>query len=693
MPRQRLDFDSYLNEISKRSHRGGRQADAPGDGRGSDMPVAPSMAGADEAVDWFVDRMRVPGPPPFLFLIGGPGNGKSFLGKRVVEDLNLAEEPGSSQSTAIKAPHKRSYRYRTEHRELLLVNDATFHLDGGFPLMGEVEECIRDAKALVVNVNRGILVEELNSHAKPANGGVPLGSAIVSWASDGKISESDPISIDGHDYRLEGRDDCDSRDFLDWLRIDSPVGEVVVAAAFLDRCSLFELRPDASRPTAEEPPMPQGKYRISRFDKRVEGEVDCQSCGGSLLSEVVNECPNPPDDGLELIDPIRCNLEVLRHEEVRAGVLRIFRAAELLATGSWRMTYRDLWNAIELLIRGRPPATGEPTSPTEWIVENQPRSEAPGLDRLLVLLRLAQSRFHQAIYGARPCLLDDSGPARRTRIVEFLEKADPVRDAISGSHGQSASSDPTKGWASKVLQAFEGGREAGESILEAVSTELDEDDPMFKAVTAFDVELDEVVVHCLDEWGNDPRHKKNFQQLLSWYAEYLLRLYATANGIPAFFRELVAWTEVWDTSSDPQGASEVLDEEVMTLLFPGYPDDKRRRLLVPAFGARAKPLTESTTEPVFAKGFRTPQTVAWRTDGDFLELVVEVQGEEFSLGFDFAILREASACGGNQVGVTDQSHFSVPKLERLRSSMLNAPSAQTLVVERDSVERIGTRHG
>jgi hypothetical protein len=263
-----------------------------------------------------------------------------------------------------------------------------------------------------------------------------------------------------------------------------------------------------------------------------------------------------------------------------------------------------------------------------------------------------------------------------------LEKADPVRDAISGSHGQSASSDPTKGWASKVLQAFEGGREAGESILEAVFTELDEDDPMLKAVTAFDVELDEVVVHCLDEWGIDPRQKKNFQQLLSWYAEYLLRLFA--------------WTEVWDTSSDPQGASEVLDEEVMTLLFPGYPDDERRRLLVPAFGARAKPLTESTTEPVFAKGFMTPQTVGWRTDGDFLQLVVEAQGEEFSLGFDFAILREASACGGNQIGVTDQSHVSVPKLERFRSSMLNAPSAQILVVERDKVDRIGTldsRHG
>jgi hypothetical protein len=277
-----------------------------------------------------------------------------------------------------------------------------------------------------------------------------------------------------------------------------------------------------------------------------------------------------------------------------------------------------------------------------------------------------------------------------------LEKADPVRDAISGSHGQSASSDPTKGWASKVLQAFEGGREAGESILEAVSTELDEDDPMLKAVTAFDVELDEVVVHCLDEWGIDPRHKKNFQQLLSWYAEYLLRLYATANGIPAFLRELVAWTEVWDTSSDPQGASDILHDQVMALLFPSYPDDDRGRLLVPAFGARAKPLTESVTEPVFVKGFLTPQTVNWRTDGDFLQLVVDIHGEELSLDFDFAILREVSACGGNLAGVTDQSHVAVPKLERFRSSMLNAPSAQTFVVQRDDVGRIGvaaSHHG
>jgi len=324
-------------------------------------------------------------------------------------------------------------------------------------------------------------------------------------------------------------------------------------------------------------------------------------------------------------------------------------------------------------------------------VDNQPRG-APGIDdleRLRAILKLAQARFHQALFSARSCSpLVDGIAVGEQPAIRLARLVDPVIDALPGNLNIGAGRD--HGWASPVMEAFEG-RDRGDPILqglcEFLKREGREDDPFLLALTPFEDQLDEAVTSALD--GVLEQRDGDSGALLSWYGEYLLRLYATAHGIPAHAAAFERWTEAWDTAFRNPNLTGPLSEELEALLRPGYQADSRGRLFLPVFDSRTVPLVDEAPEPTLVCS--PPHSpFRWRTDGDFLFLVLTLDTlddqRSIDLDFDFPMLREAMACKDGFPGLTEGSHRAAPRLERFRSAMLQSNDSELFLIGSASIE-------
>ena len=204
--------------------------------------------------------------------------------------------------------------------------------------------------------------------------------------------------------------------------------------------------------------------------------------------------------------------------------------------------------------------------------------------------------------------------------------------------------------------------------------------------------MDEAVTSALD--GVLEQRDGDSGALLSWYGEYLLRLYATAHGIPAHAAAFERWTEAWDAAFRKPRSAGPLSEELEALLRPGYQNDAQGRLFLPVFNSRTVPVVDEVPEPTLV---RTPphSPFRWRTDGDFLFLVLTLDTLEdqrsIDLDFDFPMLREAMSCKDGFPGLTEGSHRAAPRLERFRSAMLQSVDSELLLIGSASIEGLGPR--
>src|SRR5690554_6609663 len=116
-----------------------------------DWPTVPRAAGGDEASAWLKEGMTREGLPRLLFLIGGPGAGKSHAASHVLSGLEALEaESGLAQ---------RTYKYALGSRGLTIVNDATIGSDEfpTSPLSKEIDAAISEGDNLLACVNRGVV--------------------------------------------------------------------------------------------------------------------------------------------------------------------------------------------------------------------------------------------------------------------------------------------------------------------------------------------------------------------------------------------------------------------------------------------------------------------------------------------------------------------------------------------------------
>jgi hypothetical protein len=654
----------YLTDLGTRAFGAENMAVAPGRGNLKAGQEAAGVPGADEAAQWMSSRLEQSSArPAFLFLVGGAGNGKSHLSSTIVEPLQPVDEHDDDSDY-------RTYRYSTNGADLLLVNDATIGQGTAFAresLVGDLDGALGGCLHAVVNVNRGVLVEELL--LEPASG---PGMDIVTWLA-GRPHSQDSLISEPEDQPITP--------FIRIAQID-PYGKgpVDLLAVFMDKASLMESRPamEILDAAGEVEVRPTDTYNVQRFRQRSQ-EFTEGTPSAELIRKSVGQAPL---SGASAEDPISANLESLNLPSYRAGLLSVFRASEIET--ATRLTYRNLWELLNQAVMGFLCERTDLGEPMDWVEEQRPSrlEERQRRERLDAMLRLAQLRTHQAIYMADCCPLVELNCRVQSDSVIAMGNVDPIRDLLPGGSPTIGDDTSNYGWSNPISEAF-AGFEFGGSALEALCEVLEDDDPARLAITEFDLKLDELVV---DAQGGDYLQDVDKRRLIRWFASYVTRLYATAHGIPAFRKEVDWWTTTWAFALQTPDGEGPFANEVRTLLFPAH-SSFPEHLLLPAFASRVVPITETTMEPTLAKAFRTANAGRrWKVDGDSIILALHGNDRSTELDFDFAVFRELVACRSKRLGATENSQFAEPLLERFRAAMLRPqtqPAPELWVLERD----------
>ncbi len=612
------------------------------------IPKAPPPAGAAEAMEWLEGRLQSEeAGQAMVFLVGGPGNGKSYLTAGMVEDLPEINPRDIGR-------HYRKYEYQTRNRRLLLVNDATIDLktQSGESLARDIDLAMEDGAHVVVNVNRGVLVTELADPGEPGPG-----RAIVEW-----LDKRHPVS---ENTEIEAGADCQlmpraKGQYLDACTVTYQGRGVDVIAVFMDSVSLMERRPTcAVRDEPEEVLVELDEYKVGRFF-----ESSGETPAGDLFERIVDSPFGAPEGGG--LDPISANFESLAQPVVRAGLMKVLRASEIMASS--RLTYRDLWGVIGQTFMGILSERSGGKDPIGWLQANQPAHDMDPMDRLKATLKLAQLRFHQAVYMADGWVGDDEDYKVDSPVIsKKLRQADPARDLRPGWRDQG-----TGGWSTPIVEAFGGSGDHASPLKGLEEAIGNDDDPAIVAITSFDRDLDDCIVEELAGRMGDNQKRS----LLQWYGSYLARLYATAHGIPAFADEVNAWTQVWSRGKANRYAEQGnFGKSLRTLLFPSYSGgaNNDQRLLLPVFDSRVEPLIDYDEDPRLVMAIQgATKRFAWDVEGDSIVLTLDLgSGKSVELDFDFAVVREALACTQDAVGATYQSHVADPRIERFRTALLD----------------------
>lgn len=607
-------------------------------------PRAADAAGVDIATEWF-ERSKEHGEHSLLFLVGGPGGGKSHVSSQIVSGLEEIEP----QTTSLAM---RSHRYKFGKRELLLINDATIdETERQAPTLAlEIEECLASGKNLIACVNRGILVEEL---AQIQSIAMPQAAAILDWLSNaddlGKFAEIETLAAS--DYLKFGK------------LFNSEGAPVKICVSFVDVCSLFERSPKPTQTftTGQGHEVSLPDYRITKFGKR-RYLAPSEQPATDLIVKAIEALVHGDELASKFkFDPVVANLENLSDFQLVNSLSTIMRSAEI-STGQ-RFTYREVWGAIARSVIGDLSVTSNSGDLESELNRLQPQGSSPR-DTFKSLQRLAGIRYHQALFGVN----DGQTLAPRHQVnpvTKLTVEVDPVRD---GQPGRFSATDDVSGWINPLLDAFASSYASG-SPLESVIGQVqnDENDLFVISVTKFDRQVDDAFVEYLSDKSLKDADRNS---AIRWYSTYLSRLYAVANGIPAFREQISTWVQIW--LAEPDLPLE-LEQKFMSMLRPRRPEADDESSYIPVFDSRTISITGPVLQPKLAARLSDLKTQT-RRRGDSVILVLSEHGKEIAeVLLDFSLLRDALVCTVQDVGVSDLSHVNAPRLERLRASRL-APS-------------------
>lgn len=588
------------------------------DGANPLLNLGESPAGVDAAVGWFEHNFSA-GSQIFLFLVGGPGGGKSHTAARIASKLEQKGDPHPQLA------HRKHLFVDDSGNELVVINDATMRgrEHENFPLLRDIKSALIAKQSLVCCVNRGILVEEMA-------------------CMDPELAESKLVL----DVLLESSDQARETGVMSRAWYPASPKKIDILTVNFDLCSLFEVSPECN--FTSQGKLEFGEYKVASFKERFRQPLEVPAI--RLIREVVRELANELA-GVPAQNPIASNLHSLQSEKSLMSISTICRAAEVIA--GRRFTYRELWGLTSRLILGNLPNVASGRSVRQCIDDLDVNYQD-----FEKLIELAEYRIPFALFG-----VGKEGAEELKQVDPVLaitRNADPLLDMRPGTFLD----DPLKGWADTVHDAFSGAMSAN-SPLDSLKLTLHTNEKFTGFLSEFDNVLDEAFVKIVE---NSTDKKRSVY--ISQYSRYLSRLYAVSQGISAHLNTVTIWSSLWSTSPV---VNHETTRKILTLVRPRRVIESagsNSSSLIPLFDSRTNPIIGTLKDPVLSLRVNDLD-VETQTSGDSIFLILKEHNQTTAkVLLDFPLLREAEACIPNFQGITERSSITAPRLERMRASNL-----------------------
>lgn len=635
-----------LEGLRKRSTGGAETAALPS---AVMSPVdAPPPAGVNAAVAWFSHGLEESETARVLFLVGGPGAGKSEVAAKLTSPFQKIGDTDDGLA-------HRTYEYEVGSRKLVLINDATIPapIGSSVRLSEEIERIVSKNHHAIICINRGVIVEELGRSQTEQ---FPVGQAVLdSLNTSGTAKDSLREDSRGPDISLFRKS---VSDYLELLEVQIGGVSAQMVGCYVDICSLFEALPEATFDSEVEffEAFVAPAYSVTLFRERKDGN---SHVGEALFRKFIGELSYSVDNDLDSLNPILANLHNLSEEFFVKGLGSICRAGEI-ATGQ-QFTFREVWGILNRAVLGSLSIQSDGLKVAEWVAQelHETSKRTGEFDRLR---GLASLRVHQGFFEDE--MLEKSH-TRMTAdpVLSLLTPVDPCKDARPGDGDLSMG----KGWASPILDAFASqSREVSPLalLLRAVQSDQIVGERFACTVTAFDNRLDSAYQTELYE-QMDPAKRRN---MVAWYARYLTRMFAFSQGTPGFRQEIQLWTEAWRRSPS---LPDTLEGQIGTLLTPvrNHAADVKEST-IPILSSRTLPIIGYQDRPRLTIRSENPK---WSTErrGDHLLLKLESQSKLLAeIPLDFGLIREALTCHSGISGLSEATEMLSPTLERFRASQL-----------------------
>ena len=662
-----------VQELSGRTHGGSGAAVVPGQLLSTGLlPDAPPPAGVQDVMDRLYRQITAPDAnalPDWVFLVGGPGNGKSHQLACLLD--RLAKAGVNMPKIDIGTAHRHCPRVEHNGESINIVNDATIRPpstkpNGAGHLAADLKEADNTPKRaahLLININRGVLIEE-RADAEGKSAWRPY-AAILHWLVNAKSASCMPYvrgtTLDHHYYSTAV------------FCSDGHLPTARLHAVGLDVLSLLERTPAQDNVSVvgigtEDVHCKDYKVMLLDSDDRWLAPM------GTLLEKVVS--PSNFEQGAcqeckaaELC-PILANAKSLRHAAGGKGFLATLRSAEI-ATGRL-FTYRDFWSLLATVVIGPRQDTLDTGSPCVWVHERLKELEDsdPQLRRRS-LVELQLHRCHQVLFPNRLphpyfCGLQSwrIEPPPAVPAAENLLLVDPARDVAAD-------------WADQASVALEEWAFEASPILRLEQLNV--------RATAFFCKLDERFETELFSWlSSDKVKDKQRREHLRWLGTAYYRAFALATCRPGQKTIVSEWINVRVHVERRQAhvLTSDLHKGLDRLLFPGFPQVGLTASLLPLFAPRVDPVScaqeRNTLCMAVPREGQHAIILEYDTLGDSLWICLKASpsegGHELArLQLDYFTCREAMVSArGN--GFTEAGATSVPRIERFRASLTRATS-------------------
>ena len=656
-----MSENTFVTALLNHGYGGGDAVVVPGGTSNIALPVSDSPAGVDFALNKLINSIKSQrdGVSNWLFLIGGPGNGKSFQVQKLIDEFKL----GPLEDEAGLALRKRNYSL--ESSNLLLVNDATIRprREDGCPsghLAREIREIRQQTKDIdshaFICINRGILVEERAQL-----------NAEEGWNFERELFEilihqQEPLKKENTFNR-----EVNSAYYQYWTAPKtSRQGRIDLHLVFLDQISLLESQPAITTDNESQPPS----YSVQLPDKASRQETPFATLINGVIRESHFEAGACGTCEHRNLCPYLANVNNLRDEHILGGVLQIIRSAEILS--GQLFTYRDAWSVIVTLIIGNRESDFEHLSPCKWIHNQLNATQSDPK----ILRKLSRHRYFEAMFQAVGLNQKEAGNSEDVGVaVRRLWLADPARDA-------------TREWASVIYDALQ----AMSFKQLPLSFLSDENKEVTNSICKLDKHAEKASLSPLFDPEAEISDSER-RELLNWRGVVLFRFYGVKIGRSAHFeivREILNLRASVRDNAARLPTRKRLPVAVKKLVLPvAQFSGIETESLLPVFEPRVIPVTGPRDSRTWCYEVPINQGVNWtiHSRGDNLWISLHSDNEQFSeFHLDFALAREAMACNvlhrsaqiESDYGFTEQGCSVSPRIERIRASFLGGMAGNDL---------------